>query len=210
MQIDLNQLPIPDWGLICPRCRYPLRGLPSHRCPQCGTKFDMEQLVQTWHRLRPPRFDGRELPWPDFGLRCRRCDAALAGVERFACAACGTEFDPDAFRPRRDWFILGPESAGRLTMPAVEALFAAEYVPYLRQTTTTMQEIYGGQRVPGQRVQIPTEFYFDAMWLLRRAELQMRESAAAAAAAGDWPCASCGEAVPAHFEICWQCGATRA
>ena len=24
MDIDLNQLPIPDWGLICPRCRYPL------------------------------------------------------------------------------------------------------------------------------------------------------------------------------------------
>ena len=69
MDIDLNTLPIPDWGLICPKCRYPLVGLPAHRCPECGTEFDMADVVQTWHRLRDPRFTGHELPLPDFGLQ---------------------------------------------------------------------------------------------------------------------------------------------
>ncbi|RMF77629.1 MAG: hypothetical protein D6744_11140, partial [Planctomycetota bacterium] len=67
MELDVWQLPIPDWGLTCPRCRYPLRGLPSHRCPECGTDLDMEKLVEPWSRIREPRFDGTQLPIPNFG-----------------------------------------------------------------------------------------------------------------------------------------------
>ena len=29
---------------ICPQCGYSLRGLASNRCPECGTRFDVERV----------------------------------------------------------------------------------------------------------------------------------------------------------------------
>ena len=71
--VDLGRLPIPDWDLTCPNCRYALKFLPQHRCPECGTVFEMEEVVTTWARVREPGYCGDELPVPDFGLSCERC-----------------------------------------------------------------------------------------------------------------------------------------
>ncbi len=29
---------------ICPRCRYPMRGLSRAQCPECGTRYTLDQL----------------------------------------------------------------------------------------------------------------------------------------------------------------------
>ncbi|MEM8739005.1 MAG: hypothetical protein AAGG38_11095 [Planctomycetota bacterium] len=42
---DLDQLPVPDLGLSCPACAYPLAGLPQHVCPECGRAFTLEEFV---------------------------------------------------------------------------------------------------------------------------------------------------------------------
>jgi hypothetical protein len=122
MDVDLTQLPIPDWGLTCPECFYPLKGLPSHRCPECGTTLDMPSLVHTWTRLRAPRFTGEELPLPDFGLHCKRCDAPLVGATEHRCGACDTPFDIYAGYPTQPWFVLDKQLCGDLPVAGVQAL----------------------------------------------------------------------------------------
>src|SRR5262245_57025867 len=42
---DSDALPIPDLGLHCHQCGYPLAGLTSHCCPECGWQFKMDDLV---------------------------------------------------------------------------------------------------------------------------------------------------------------------
>lgn len=37
--------PIPDVGLRCPKCGYVLTGLTEQRCPECGSEFDVDRLV---------------------------------------------------------------------------------------------------------------------------------------------------------------------
>lgn len=37
--------PVPDIGLKCMRCAYPLRDLIDSRCPECGTRFDIEKIL---------------------------------------------------------------------------------------------------------------------------------------------------------------------
>ena len=56
MPVDLNQLPIPDWGLRCPTCSYLLKGLPSHRCPECGTQLPMAGLVHVGMHAAADRY----------------------------------------------------------------------------------------------------------------------------------------------------------
>ncbi len=29
---------------ICPKCRYPMRGLRRAQCPECGTRYTLDQL----------------------------------------------------------------------------------------------------------------------------------------------------------------------
>ncbi|MFQ5502276.1 MAG: hypothetical protein ACE5EQ_08235 [Phycisphaerae bacterium] len=45
MSFDPHTLPVPDLGLLCKRCRYPLASLPEHRCPECGTQFDVDDYI---------------------------------------------------------------------------------------------------------------------------------------------------------------------
>ncbi len=45
MSFDLYKLPMPDLGLRCISCGYPLAALPSHRCPECGTDVDFEAYI---------------------------------------------------------------------------------------------------------------------------------------------------------------------
>lgn len=208
MDIDLNQLPIPDWGVECPRCRYPLVGLPSHRCPECSLEFDMGEVVQTWHRLRPPRFTGHEDPFPDYGLFCRRCSEPLAGARGGVCAHCGRKFDPDDFLPKKSWRLINPSLYGGVSAAALAPILAAERIPHIYAANETVREVFGISNLVDARVMIPKEFYFDALWLIKEkadALRQVREQAPT-----NWRCATCGHDVPGHFEICWNCEAVRA
>jgi predicted amidophosphoribosyltransferase len=207
MEIDLNCLPIPDWDVDCPKCRYPLRGLPSHRCPECGTKFDMAEVVKPWHRLRDPRFTGHELPFPDFGLRCGACQQPLAGAPTRHCPSCQAEFAPEAIRPHRQWFIIDQEMCGAVPLAGLEALLAVERVPYTRAHRKALAEIYGVTEIIGSRLLVPREFFFEVLWLIQRAAQEIER--VRAQPESYWTCPECGEEVPAHFDLCWNCEAPR-
>jgi len=209
MDIDLYRLPIPDWGLHCPSCRYPLQGLPSHRCPECGTRFDVSEVVKPWHRLRDPRFTGRELPFPDFGLKCRSCNQPLAGAKTRHCPHCDTPFEPAEFLlTRRDWFVVDQHLCGDVPLAGLEVLLAHERVPYTRHHNKLLREIYGGTQIIGARLLVPTEFFFEVLWLIRSTALDMEQARQHADDAG-WTCPNCDEEVPAHFDVCWNCETRR-
>jgi predicted Zn-ribbon and HTH transcriptional regulator len=38
--------PLPDVGLTCSKCGYLLTGLVERRCPECGTRFGIEEIVE--------------------------------------------------------------------------------------------------------------------------------------------------------------------
>lgn len=58
MAFDPDQLPIPDLGLHCPGCGYPLVGLSQHVCPECGEAFALPDLLPEGDM--PPLFaDGK-------------------------------------------------------------------------------------------------------------------------------------------------------
>lgn len=203
-QPDIRQLPIPDWGLECPRCRYPLKHLPEHRCPECGTRFQMDDIVRSWTRTREPRFGGDELPVPDFGFHCSRCGGPLSGAAEAKCPHCGQPFDLQARRPRRAWFAVTATTCDPLPVPIVESALAAENVPFLPQEARSLFDIILGTRLTEMMLFVPRDFYFDACWLIQHA----KAAAAASREAGDegeWTCPACGEPNPAHFGVCWNC-----
>ena len=200
--VDLDQLPIPDWGLHCPQCGYPLRGLPEHRCPECGTRFRMADLVRTWTRLREPRRTGRESPLPDYGLSCEACGAKLAGAREQRCPGCGRPFDLLRLRPRPAWFVIDEALAEPLPLATVEVLLAGDQIPFVRLDERRAVELYLGSRAIGARLRVPSEFFFDVLELLTRTRAEMQQ---ARRAAPPWRCPSCGEEVPGHFEQCWNC-----
>ena len=207
MEIDLNQLPIPDWGLRCPTCRYDLQGLPSHRCPECGGALDIPALVRSWHRLRAPTFTGRELPVPDFGLTCDRCEAALAGARLQSCPACGEPFDLQTRRPARKWFN-GLETTNDVV--AVHVLLselARAYIPYVAHETRSAFTLYHGSPTPDHRVQVASEFYFDFLYLVQQERHRWLKSQALTHTA--WYCTQCHEENPGNFGVCWNCQAAR-
>ncbi|MBN1344729.1 MAG: hypothetical protein JXQ73_18700 [Phycisphaerae bacterium] len=78
--IDLDELPIPDWGLRCPHCGAPLAGLQNHRCGECGRAFYLRRVIAD-HR-----------PIIDIGLSCPRCGYLLTGLTGDRCPECGAPF----------------------------------------------------------------------------------------------------------------------
>jgi hypothetical protein len=42
---DPTQLPLPDLGLRCRRCGYPLALVTQWKCPECGESFDLEDYI---------------------------------------------------------------------------------------------------------------------------------------------------------------------
>ncbi|MEX0654069.1 MAG: hypothetical protein WD534_12055 [Phycisphaeraceae bacterium] len=42
---DPDALPVPDLGLRCIDCGYPLAGLRRHQCPECGRAFTLHEYV---------------------------------------------------------------------------------------------------------------------------------------------------------------------
>jgi rubrerythrin len=202
MPVDLNQLPIPDWGLRCPTCRYLLRGLPSHRCPECGTRLEMAEVVRPWTRLREPRFSGEELPFPDFGLKCATCGRPLAGAPQRVCPACGEPFDPAAFLPAKKWHAVEPQEDQSLPFPMTESILVSEQVPHIVHETRTA---FG---IAGWRLMVPSDFYFEVLWLIRQARNRIESQRAADGDEG-WLCPQCNTNNPGGFELCWNCGAAR-
>ena len=45
MTFDPEALPVPDLGLLCRGCGYPLAGLSQHRCPECGRQFTLDEYI---------------------------------------------------------------------------------------------------------------------------------------------------------------------
>ena len=198
MPVDVYQLPIPDWGLSCPHCGYPLKSLPSHRCPECGTELDMASIVPSWARLRDPRFTGRELPFPDFGLDCEHCGGPLAGAAERACSICGQPFDPRTMLPVEAWFVVEPDLGKPLPMALVESILTAEDVPHLvREGLSAFGTGY-------RTLLVPREFYFELLWLIQDARRRI-EAERQAPSGRSWCCRNCGAENPAGFERCWNC-----
>jgi rubrerythrin len=206
MEVDLNQLPIPAWGLNCPKCRYLLDGLPAHRCPECGTAFNVADLTGTWTHLRPPRFSGAELPIPDFGFTCRGCQQPVAGWTSRTCPTCSAVFDPAAERPDGAWFHADEEFCAPLLPPLVEMLAAANQIPYVLSEERSVAALYMGRLGP-PRLMISTAFFFELLHLIREESLRM--AAGATVAPQEWTCPGCGESVPGNFDVCWSCQAAR-
>jgi hypothetical protein len=61
MSFDPYALPIPDLGMLCRKCRYPLGGLPEHRCPECGRAFDIDEHIPKGD-FPSVIFNGKEVP----------------------------------------------------------------------------------------------------------------------------------------------------
>jgi hypothetical protein len=207
VDIDLSQLPVPDWGLRCQTCGYLLAGLPSHRCPECGTPFDVSKLVRPWTRTRPPRFTGAERPLPDFGLACRACGRALCGAAADECPHCRRSFRIDDYLPPRGWVTVGAELCGEVPLPVVEIALGTERVPHVHQLGLSPAELLTGPRALGTPLLVPREFYLEVRWWI--GELRRELEAARREPRADWTCAACGEQVPGTFDVCWNCQAQR-
>src|SRR5262245_53620883 len=61
MSFDPNTLPVPDLGLLCRQCRYPLGGLTQHRCPECGRSFNIDEHIPAGD-FPTVIFAGKEIP----------------------------------------------------------------------------------------------------------------------------------------------------
>jgi rubrerythrin len=204
MEIDLQQLPIPDWGLSCPNCQYLLRGLPTHRCPECGLELEMEEIVKSWTRLRDPRFTGLEEPFPDFGLECANCGHPLAGATGRTCPQCGERFYPESLRPKGPWFRIDQWVVDYLPTAILEHALAQDAVPFVRREDQSFRSIYGMSSEVTGRMLVSNEFFFDFLWVLRQQVEQYDQDKTAAR--GKWACSQCGESNPGNFQLCWKCG----
>ncbi|MBI5864783.1 MAG: hypothetical protein HZB38_09790 [Planctomycetes bacterium] len=202
-EFDPQQLPIPDWGLTCPKCRYLLRGLPEHRCPECGAPLDMDELVRSWIRVRPPRFNGQERPLPNFGLRCRGCAHPLAGATTNACPKCGRGFSLDELRPRRGWFQIDSAAVRPLDMTTLAVVLEQQRVPFIPTGSMAAADLFLGTRAIGANLLVATEFYFELLWIVE--DCRKRLEAIRSSVRGEWLCPTCGETNPGHFELCWNC-----
>lgn len=206
--VDIEQLPIPDWGLTCPRCGYALRGLTRHRCPECGSALFMREIIQPWTRLRGPMFTGYELPIPDFNLTCMQCGRSAAGWSSRACPQCGTAFDPAAYLPESKWFRVDAEIRGVLLEPVAEVLLAERQIPHFTRGDRTLPGIILGQVGEAAQLMSPSEFYFEVRFVLW-SENRRILSEAGGPDQREWTCGDCGESSPATFDLCWNCQTPR-
>lgn len=206
MDIDLHALPVPDWGLTCPVCRYALAGLPAHRCPECGHAFDVAALVKTWTRLREPWFSGTERPIPVWGLHCRGCGLALEGMRGDNCEGCGRSLARELARPRGEWFVLEKKHHAGLLMHTVLALMEDAAIPHYQSQEQTLWQIYLGSSPLDQRIRVRSEFLFDLLYVVEQERRRLAEETQEHGGSS-WRCADCQEENPANFAICWSCGA---
>ncbi len=200
---DYRSLPIPQWlDLSCPRCEYPLRGLPEHRCPECGAEFRIDDLVTPTTPLRPPRITPETRPVPAIGLHCGHCDTLLDDCVGDRCPACGYPFDVAEAIPQDPWVDI---SAG-LDVTEARLIFARlrdDGIPCFHQRISRGLEPVTGE-IPsdarGVILRVRRDYYLDALHVI---------STLRAPDAPAWQCPQCGEEVPGNFEICWKCLAPR-
>ena len=204
--VDIHALPVPDFGLTCPKCDYALKGLPEHRCPECGSAFDIEGLIRPYTALRPPEITGRELPVPDLGLSCPDCAAPLAGAPTHECPTCGRPFDMAEFCPRGRW-IVAFSSPDSVKMMCAEMVLRQHLVPIL-YGDDELRRTFGalGSTRLGPRIEVPRAFYFEARLILRREAARIEAVHADGLAEQEVDCPKCGEGNPATFDVCWNCG----
>ena len=202
MEIDLYQLPIPNWGLRCPTCRYRLRGLAHHVCPECGTELDMGEIVQSWHRVREPWYTGDEFPVLDFGLTCSQCAGSLTGAAQHVCPTCGLDFDPLLLAPPWKWFQIDHHNSAGLPQHIVVDLLTDAHVPYVLSHERGIADVLGG--MAAQRLRAASEFYFDFLFLITQ-EAKRLAQRRSAAQSHTWKCTHCGEENPGSFDVCWNC-----
>ena len=160
----------------------------------------MGELVETWTHLREPAFDGGELPLPDFGLTCSRCDVPLAGTAEHHCPSCRTPFNPQASVPQGEWYKIPPAMLADLPAQVVELTLAEDLIPYVRRERRDLSHIYGVNPHAEAQFEIPRAFYFDLLAALRRQQL-----ATADPSGPDWICPNCREPNPPTFQLCWNC-----
>ncbi len=200
MTVDIHQLPIPEWHLRCPNCDYLLNGLPSHRCSECGDPLDMATLIPTYARLREPRFTGEELPFPDFGLYCNRCDEPLAGARKHECPSCQEPFEPSMSRPKKPRFVANKQITNEIAPQLLALLLEHDFIPY------TLEEKHNPvSGLMTWSLHVLSEFHFDFLWLVRNKFLASND----ATEQPEWQCQDCGNDNPANFDACWSCGEAR-
>jgi hypothetical protein len=74
--------PAQDRDLICPRCRYNLRGLTLPRCPECGLTFDDEQWRSGVLREHIPTWLDQCDPWQPHQVLVRSVYEVVHGALR--------------------------------------------------------------------------------------------------------------------------------
>jgi len=195
---------VPDWDVVCPRCEYPLRGLPDRRCPECGTRFDLEDVVKPWTRTREPRHRPADRPVADFGLRCASCGAELAGAPDSVCTGCGCFFDLDSLVPTGEWIPLKPESYLPLNWADIQILLNEDEIPAVPIRRTGIASTMLGGNAVGTAWMVPREYVLDFLAAVASARRRLTE-ARVRDAEPDRPCPTCFAENPAHFEICWSC-----
>lgn len=203
--VDIHQLPMPNWFLSCPACEYVLNGVSEHRCPECGITFKIEDVVQSWHRLREPVFDGSESPLPDFGLMCALCEKPLVGSRNQQCIHCDNKLRMELQDiPPDRWICLSPRFTAGMDDTLVEMIFQHDYIPYLLESGKQFSEAFLGARPIPRRAYIDRDFIFDALYAIHREYNRL-----VAHGRYEWNCKQCNEENPHTFETCWQCGLTR-
>ncbi len=187
-----KQLPIPAWlQLTCVQCGYDLTGVPEHRCPECGLRFDMDAIVNPYMPLRPPEIAPTTRPVPEMGLTCYECDASLTGATADRCPECDEPFDLEEYIPDGPWPVLDVV-CNDLEKHLIREQLRGDGIPC--PPVDGHEEPAAALRSPSLTVR--RDYYFDAL----RVIFKNGEKSST-----PWTCPSCGQSVPGNFEICWRC-----
>ncbi len=198
-----RQLPIPEWlELSCPRCDYSLRGLPEHRCPECGLRFDIDDLVTSTTPLRPPEITPATRPVPDLGIDCGRCEQPLHGIDGNTCPVCGEPFDLADSIPPRLWADVS-RGLDALQCELTFHRLRDAGIPCLYRRPNTALDTALGAATSSFRtaaLQVRRDYYLDALQAL---------TTFGRPGESPWTCPTCREEVPGNFDVCWNCQSAR-
>lgn len=197
MDLDAyRSLPIPPWlDLNCPQCAYPLRGLPEHRCPECGAAFNIDELVTETTPLRPPEITARTRPVPHLGLECDGCGYPLRGLPGDQCPECGREFSLTDYIPPEPWGDVSGAASAAETLLMLSRLRSLG-IPCMLTESKGAQGADVLIGTAGKLLRVRRDYYLDALAAVTEAAEKPGES---------WLCPHCGERVPGNFEVCWKC-----